>query len=451
MGEPRVVVVGGGLAGLSAAVACMDAGARVTLLEARAHLGGATWSTRRRGLWIDNGQHVFLRCFTHYRAFLRRLGVEDRVHLQRRLSVPVLAPGGPTAWLRRNALPAPLHLAGSLLRFAHLPPAQRLRVALTARRLGRLRLENPELDERSFGSWLARQGESPVAIERFWDLLIRPTLNLPATDGSLALAARVFQTGLLESNHAGDIGHARVPLQRLHGDPARSLLEAGGARVELRARVSGIAATPGKGLVVGLRSGQIEADAVILATPHREAADLLPVDAGLDPAGLRRLGASPIVDLHVVFDRPVMELPFAAGIGTPLQWIFDRTESSGLERGQYLVVSLSAAGDYIGLSSELLRRLFTPELERLFPAARRARIEHFIVTRERSATFLQTPGARRHRPGSGTKLPGLYLAGAWIDTGWPATMESAVMSGLAAAREALIGAGRSRGLPAEAA
>ncbi len=450
MSELRVAVIGGGLAGLSAAVACLDAGARVTLLEGRAHLGGATWSARRGGLWIDNGQHVFLRCFDRYRAFLRRLGVEDRVHLQRRLSMPVLAPGGPTAWLRRSGLPTPLHLAGSLLRFGHLPPAQRIRAALTARKLGRLRLDDPKLDERSFGSWLAEQGQSPVAVERFWDLLIRPTLNLPAAEGSLALATRVFQTGLLESNEAGDVGYATVPLQRLHGDPALSLLEAGGARVELRARVSRVA-TAGSGFVVGLRNGQIEADAVILATPHQEAAGLLPAAAGVDPEALHRLGASPILNLHVVFDRPVTQLPFAGGVGTPLQWVFDRSESSGLERGQYLAVSLSAAFDYVGLGARELQRLFVPEFERLFPAARQARLERFLVTRERSATFLQVPGTRRHRPGPRTQLPGLYLAGAWTDTGWPATMESAVMSGVAAAREALIGAGRSRGLPAEAA
>jgi len=138
-------------------------------------------------------------------------------------------------------------------------------------------------------------------------------------------------------------------------------------------------------------------------------------------------------------------------VGTPLQWVFDRTESSGLGHGQYLVVSLSAASSYLGLSSRELRLIFLPEFERLFPAARHARVERFFATCERSATFLQAPGTRRNRPGPKTRLPGLYLAGAWTDTGWPSTMESAVMSGVAAAREALLGAGRSRDLPAVAA
>ncbi|HEY5658355.1 MAG TPA: FAD-dependent oxidoreductase, partial [Myxococcota bacterium] len=134
MTEPSIAIIGGGLAGISAALACREAGARVTLLEARARLGGATWSTRREGLWMDNGQHVFLRCCTAYRELLRGLGVEDRVVLQERLAVPVVAPGGTTHWLRRGCLPAPLHLASSLLGFGHLALADRLRAARTVRR-----------------------------------------------------------------------------------------------------------------------------------------------------------------------------------------------------------------------------------------------------------------------------------------------------------------------------
>jgi uncharacterized protein with NAD-binding domain and iron-sulfur cluster len=200
-----------------------------------------------------------------------------------------------------------------------------------------------------------------------------------------------------------------------------------------------------------VRGQRLEAEAVILATPHREAARLLPAAAGIDCDGLRRLGRSPIVNLHVVFDRPVMDLPFVASIDTPLQWIFDRSAAAGLERGQYLTVSLSAADAYLGLSRAELRGIFLPALEGLLPDARRARVEHFFATCEREATFLQRPGTQRLRPGPRTASPGLFLAGAWTDTGWPATMEGAVRSGLAAARGALLASGRARGLPAEAA
>ena len=246
MSAPHVAVVGGGLAGLSAAVACCDAGARVSLFEARVRLGGATWSTRREDLDVDNGQHVFLRCCTAYRAFLRRIGAEGRVSLQRRLAVPVVAPGGRAAWIRRHPLPSPAHLAPSLLRFGWLPLRGRLRAAWTARRLGALDLADPALDAQSFGAWLSERGESDAAIDGFWDLLVRPTVNLPAREASLALAAKVFQTGLLGAPDAGDIGWATVPLEALHAEPAARVLADAGARVHCGARSP---ASPRRGAV----------------------------------------------------------------------------------------------------------------------------------------------------------------------------------------------------------
>jgi squalene-associated FAD-dependent desaturase len=451
MTAPHVAVVGGGLAGLSAAIACLDAGARVTLFEARVRLGGATWSARRRGLAVDNGQHVFLRCCTAYLDFLRRLGVADRVVLQERLAVPVLAPGRPVAWIRRHALPAPAHLAPSLLRFHPLSLRDRLRAAHTARRLAGLQLADPSLDEHRFGDWLAQQGESAEAIDLFWDLLVRPTLNLPARDASLALATKVFQTGFLTRPDAADIGWAAVPLQELHAEPAEAALRAGDASLHLRSRVERVEGGPDERPGLRVDGQRIEADAVIVAAPHAAAAELLPPHAGVDARALRRLGAAPIVNLHVVFDRPLMQLPFAAGVRTPLQWVFDRTRAAGLERGQYLAVSLSAADEYAGRSREELQRIFLPAFEALFPAARGARVERFFATCEPAATFRQGPGTRALRPGPQTALHGVFLAGAWTDTGWPATMGGAVRSGLAAARRALLAAGRRRGLPAQAA
>ncbi len=440
MSRPHVIVVGGGLAGLRAALACSDAGARVTLLEARARLGGATWSTTRAGLQVDNGQHVFLRCCTAYRGFLADLGVEDRVVLQERLEVPVLVPGRAPAWIRRHRLPAPAHLAPSLLRFAPLALGQRLAVARTARRLAALDRLAPQVDSRRFGDWLAEQGESDAAIDGFWDLLVRPTLNLSARDSSLALAAKVFQTGLLSAPDAADIGWAGVPLAELHAEPAARLLRERGADVRLRARVDAVEGSL-EGAPSLLADGErLTADAVVVAVPHDAAAELLPATSGVDAGALARLGASPIVNLHVVFDRPVTELAFAAGLGTPLQWIFDRTRSSGLARGQYLTVSLSAADAWVGHARDELRRVFLPAFEALFPAARAATVERFFVTCERAATFYQGPGTAALRPGPDLAWRGVHLAGAWTDTDWPATMEGAVKSGALAAQHALTSA-----------
>ena len=440
-GGGHVVVVGGGLAGLTAALDCADAGARVTLLEARPRLGGATWSTRRDDMEVDNGQHVFMRCCTAYRGFLARLGVERLVTLQPRLAVPVAAPGRPTAWIRRAPLPSPAHLAPSLLRFHHIPLAERVRAARTARRIAGLSLDDPTLDRVRFGDWLRAAGESEASIDRFWDLLIRPTLNLPARDASLALAAKVVQTGFLERSDAADVGWALAPLRVVHADPAERALRAAGARLLLRAPVNAIETGPDGRPRVVVRGARIDADAVVLAVPHEEAADLLPAGARVDRAALRGLGRAPILNLHVVFDRRVLREPLLAAIDSPLQWIFDRTASSGLARGQYLAVSLSAADAYLGLPQAALRARFLPAFEALLPAARGARVERFFVTAERVATFRQAPGTRAARPGPDVGLPRVFVAGAWTDTGWPATMEGAVRSGHAAARTALASLG----------
>jgi squalene-associated FAD-dependent desaturase len=417
----NVVVVGGGLAGIAAALELSDAGAEVTLLEARSRLGGATFSVERDGLWLDNGQHVFLRCCTEYRALLRRLGVEDQAVLQERLDIPVLAPGGREAHLRRNRLPAPLHLVGAIARYGHLSPSERLHVLPAALSLSRIDLNDPALDEGTFGEWLAAHGQSPEAIAALWDLITLPAVNLPAREASLALGAMVFKVGLLDEAGAADIGYAAVPLQQLHGDAAERALAESGVEVRTKVRVGSLA--------------EVAADAVVVAVPHDEAAKLVP---GLEHA--RGLGFSPILNVHVVYAEPVMEHDFAAGVGTPVQFVFDRTSASGLERGQYLAVSVSGARAYADRTLDELRDEFLPALAALFPAAARTRVERFFVTREPEATFRGVPGTRALRPGPATGVPGLYLAGAWTDTGWPATMEGAVRSGLAAARAALVAA-----------
>ena len=443
MNRPRVTVVGGGLAGLAAALDCREAGLSTTLLEARPRLGGATWSTQRNGFWVDNGQHVFLRCCVAYRDFLERLGVNDQVTLQDRLDLPVQSPEGGTAWLRARRLPTPLHLAGSLLRFGHLPFGQRLQVARIVRRLGDLDLADARLDTRSFGSWLDEQGAAPESVDRFWDLLIRPTVNAPARDASLALATRIFQTGLLEASGNADIGWARVPLQALHAEPAAAQLEQAGAEIRLRAPVRALEGRARRRLRLRVGEEWMETDAIVLAVPHEQAAELLPPNSGVDAADLMKLGRSAIVNLHVVFDRRVMETPLLAGIDSPLEWVFDRSDSSGLRQGQYLAITLSAADRYVGRSLRELRTEFLPALEAMFPRVREARVLHFFSSVERAATFHQVAGTAALRPGVRTRMGGLYLAGAWTDTGWPATMEGAVRSGRAAASAVLEDLGRS--------
>jgi hydroxysqualene dehydroxylase len=435
MSRRRAIVVGGGLAGIAAALDLAAAGATVTLLEVRPRLGGAAYSFEREGLEVDNGQHVFLRCCNEYRALLRRLGAERETVLQEQLSIPVLSPDGTRGRLRRSGLPAPLHLAGALATYPFLSPAERVRAGLVALALGRLDRDDPALDERSFGDWLRERRESAAAVDALWNLIALPTLNLRAQDASLALAAMVFQTGLLTKADAGDVGYSRAPLSRLHHDYAESALRAAGVDVRLRARVRGVAPGQNGGVTVDSDSGVLDADAAIVAVPHGRANGILP--RGAVSEGIERLGSSPIVNLHVVYDSRVTDVDFAAGVRTPVQWLFDRTQSSGLERGQHLAISLSGAEREMAMSNAELRDEFVPALEALLPGARGARLVDFFVVRETNATFRSVPGTAKLRPGPRTGVDGIFLAGAWTATGWPATMEGAVRSGRAAAAEVL--------------
>jgi squalene-associated FAD-dependent desaturase len=425
-----VVVIGGGLAGIAAALDCARGGAEVTLLEARGRLGGAAYSFTRGELVVDNGQHVFLRCCSAYQELLGQLDASALVALQPRLEVPVLAPGGRLGWLRRSSLPAPLHLAASLLRYPYLGMRERLALAWAMQRLRGVDIDDPANDAVSFGDWLRRHRQTPRTVEAIWELIVRPTINLTVDEASLAQAAQVFQVGLLSDADAGDIGWAAVPLGEIHDVHGRAALEAAGVSVHLRSTAQSIL----RETIAGAPSaGRLS----LLALPPAQTAQLLPAQSALAPDWAERLGSSPIINLHVVYDRRVLEHPFAASVDSPVQWVFDRTTGSGLAAGQYLAVSLSAAGEELHATAEELQARYLPALAELLPAAAGAEVREFFVTREHAATFRAAPGARAWRSGPRTDVPGLVLAGAWTDTGWPATMEGAVRSGHAAAREAM--------------
>jgi squalene-associated FAD-dependent desaturase len=461
----RVVVIGGGLAGITAALDLRDAGVAVTLLESRPRLGGAATSYPRAGMMIDNGQHVFLRCCDRYQGLLARLGVSDLVAIQDRFDVTVLSADGP-ARLRRDALPTPLHLARALMSYPLLSIAERAKVGRAALAFRFADPASPDLDRERLGSWLARRGQDERARRRLWDLFIVSALNIHGDEASAGLAATVIKTALLGARGAADIGMAKVPLGRLHADATTRLLGQLGAQVRLGARAASIERLAEGGFRVdlsrGAEAGPVEAgtveagtveagtvqagtveadrrpivaDAVVLAVPADQAARLAAPAGVAQAAAWPGLGYSPILNVHVVYDQRVTDLPFAAAVDSPVQWVFDKTSQAGVPSGQYLAVSISAADDVIDVPTAELRQLFVPALEQLFPAAAGARISDFFVTRERRATFRQAPGCGALRPGAATSVPGLALAGAWTSTGWPDTMEGAVRSGHEAAQQ----------------
>jgi squalene-associated FAD-dependent desaturase len=336
----------------------------------------------------------------------------------------------------------------ALVTYPLLSPAERLRVTRAALAMRFLDPARPGLDAQRLGDWLAAHGQSERARRVLWDLFTVSALNVAGDDANLSLAATVVRTALLGARDAADIGTPAIPLGDLHGQAAARLLDKLGASVRLGAKVTSVQPLDGGGFQVRLADRGVSAkqpgsdltavDGVVLAVPPEAAARLLPAGAaapGPGPERWRELGASPIVNVHVLYDRQVTSLPFAAAVDSPVQWVFDRTGPSGLAAGQYLAVSVSAADDVVDTPAAQLREQFVPALEEIFPAARDARITDFFVTRERRATFRQEPGCGEKRPGATTRLAGLVLAGAWTNTGWPDTMEGAVRSGLSAARE----------------
>jgi squalene-associated FAD-dependent desaturase len=439
----NVAVLGAGLAGLAAACELADRGCRVTLFERRPWAGGKTYSFQdpTTGEWLDNGQHVFLGCTTAYLAFLRRLGTLHKVRLQQRLRVPVYDAHGRRSVLWAAPLPPPFHLLPSFLTYRHLSPGAKRRIARVLVRVARLtEAERRALDHRLFVDWLGGAALSPEE-RRFWDFLFVPTLNCRAAEASAASALFVLREGFLASPGSSALGLPTVPLAELHVEPALRYLAQRGARVVLGVGVVQIEAGPAGVQALQLSTGErVSFDAYVSALPHRQLLAVLPpaLRATTPFAQLERLATAPIVNLHLWYDRPVAPFDCAALLTDDLPWVFNRTriESGGCP-GERLVVSLSAAERYLRLPKAQVLAQVLSQLQGALPVLRGARLRAARVVKEPEATFRPAPGAEALRPGPRTPLPNLVLAGAWTDTGWPATMESAVRSGLAATQALL--------------
>jgi squalene-associated FAD-dependent desaturase len=440
----RVAVVGAGLAGLTAACALADAGQGVTLFEARPWAGGKTYSfeDHETGDTVDNGQHIFMTCCTAYIGLLRRLGTLRLTRRQQRLRVPVLDGKGMRSDLWSAPLPPPLHLAPAFALYRHLGCGSKWRIARAIAALRRVSVpDRAALGRQSFSQWLRRHGQTDAEISGFWDLIVVPALNCTSEQASAEQAFFLFERGFLASAESAAIGVPTTGLSDLHVRPAVRYLEARGGELRTSAAVERLELGDGRFAALVVSDTRSRFDACVLAVPPRQALAILPAAlCGVEPfASLQQIRYAPILNLHCWFDGAVAPLDFVACIGSELQWVFNRSWDSGtIARGEHLVVSLSAAERFMELSRRELRERFLPELARVFPAVRRRTLRRFLAIKEPEATFLPVPGLRR--PGAQTPIPNLVLAGAHTDTGWPATMESAVRSGLIAARVLLASA-----------
>jgi squalene-associated FAD-dependent desaturase len=417
-----IAVAGGGLAGLSAAVALTRAGCDVTLFERSRLLGGKATSFEIEGMEVDNGQHVYLACCTEFVDFVDSLnrdewGGESPLTLQHRFDSLLLSPGKPAARLHAARLPAPLHLGPALLGYGHLPLSARLGLGRAVAAAYR-----PPRRGETFAGWLARHGQGAASRKAFWDPFLIPALNAPLEEVAAEDALFVIRTAFLNDAGGARFGYARVPLGQIAEVAGREL-----GAVNRRSAVAGLA-LDGSGHACGvlLEDGaMVPADGIVLAVPPSRLLRILGDAESFGVHGLDRFQTVPIVDVHLWYDGVDLPFDFAALLGSPVQWVFRKGPG-------YACCSMSAAAAHQSVPNAELIEMCDRELRAVIPALGGGRVRRGAATRDRDATFVPAPGLRR--PGPLTREPNVVIAGAWTDTGWPATMESAVRSGRAAAR-----------------
>ena len=440
------VIVGGGFAGLSAAVDLASRGARVIVLEGRPKLGGRATSYRDRvtGEDVDNGQHVIFGCYRETFRFLRTIGADSDVHLQPRLGVSHVDRDGRTIRFRCPDLPAPLHLIGGVVEWDELSVAEKL---AGLRMVGPLRHLRRHADGAVPGAvvgecetvreWLLRHRQGRRLRELLWEPLALAALNQSARVAAAAPFARVLAELCGPRATDSAIGIPSRPLEALYTLPARHFIESQGGAVWTRAPAR-VAFVDGRVVGVEARRELITASVIIAAVPWFALSRVF----NPPPPSLARvleraaaMGSAPIVSVHLWFESPVLSEPFLGLLGKTMQWVFDKRAAFG-SPGSHLTLVSSGADSVISLSNGILIERAVSDLRSAVPAARDVALSHAMVIRERQATFSLAPG-QPPRPDSETEIRGLYLAGDWIETGLPSTIESAVVSGHRAAQLAL--------------
>ena len=438
-----IVVIGGGFAGLSAAAALADAGARVLVLEARPTLGGraSAFTDPATGETVDNGQHLMLGCYHETLAFLARIGASRNVELQGGLEVPFVDEAGRRSTLSCPPLPSPLHLLAGLVEWEALRIGDRLSALSLAAPLRRARryLESgkgvlPAWDGETVESWLIRNGQSRRLREMLWGPLALAALNQPASEAAAPVFVRVLAKMFGPDPKDSAVVMPLQPLDALYAEPARDFIVARGGEVRVscpaRVRVG-----DERVAWVEARGERVEAGVVIVAVPwfaltETIIGDTRPVESVLSAS--RAVVASPIVTVNLWFDRGVLPAPFVGLPGRVFQWVFDKRQVFG-DSASHLSCVSSGAAAVVAQSNEDLASRARSELASALPSAREAQLLRSVVVRERRATFSLAPG-QPPRPDTKTAVRGLLLAGDWVDTGLPATIEGAVVSGHCAAR-----------------
>lgn len=437
----QVAVIGGGFAGLAAAVALAERGIGVTVLEARARLGGRAYSFRDEasGSIVDNGQHAMMGCYGETLRFLDRIAALPKLMRQTDLRVDMVDVGRGAGAIASLPIPAPLHMLGAVLRYRLLSPRERLRALTGGVRLLAMRRRGDErLVNGTVAGVLRQLGQSANACASFWYPVAIATLNEVPEDAAAGPFAEVVARAFFGSRADSQFVLPAVGLSDLYTDGARGFVERRGGRVECKAMVASMTLRDERVTGVVLRDGRhVAVDACVSAVPPQAMAGFAPAETAAAGTGFAH---SPIVSVHLWYDRPVLRTPFVGLLGTTTQWLFDRStivrdgkgDGAG-DGGQCVSAVVSADRTLASWDVARIGARVADDVRRVLPAARPARLLHHVVVKEKQATIATTPAAMRRRPAAGTSIPNLVLAGDWTATGLPPTIESAVLSGHRAA------------------
>jgi zeta-carotene desaturase len=446
--QKTVTIIGGGVAGMSAACALAEAGLSVHLVERRGYLGGRASSYLHPGVneVIDNCQHVLFGCCTNLVGFYRRIGVDDRIHWTSEMTM--IEPGGRRSLLGPSWLPAPLHGLPKLLSAHAFSLADKFALA---RAFSALMRPVPASSTESLGAWLKRNGQTQGAIERFWRLVIASALNAEIDTIALPYAAKVVRELFMNSAFAGSMGMSTVPLSQLYLGVS-PLLERQGGSVLLNTPVEGAEwdeETSQWSLTT--QTGSLISDFLVLALPFEATAKMIP---HLPPAEGAEVLLSqtenqehwPICSVHLWFDHEITELEHAVLLDREIHWMYNQSRLQTGRGGHYIELVVSATRAFAALNREEAIRQALEELGEFFPRVREAKLEKVALVKEVLATFGVPPGIDASRPSAVSPWPNCFLAGDWTRTGWPSTMESAARSGHLAAEALCLNLGDPRAI-----
>jgi squalene-associated FAD-dependent desaturase len=431
----RVIIIGGGFAGLAAGVELCERGHKVILLERRNHLGGRAYSFTNpaTGDTVDNGQHLFMGCYFNTIAFLKKIGCLNKLKFQERTRIDFLDAKNGLDSFECPALPAPLHVLAGLFGLKGLTIGDKFRTFNLSSTLRGKTQSNGAL---SVAQWLKKLKQSDNINERFWTPMVVATLNESPEAASAQMLIKVLQQAFGGGREASAIGISSVGLSDLYTDGAKDFIESRGGEIRTFAHVNKILVHDGKVTGVEFKNGEkLAADYVISTVPPNILREML--DEQLrekEFAYLEKLKSSAIVSINLWFDRPLTDRKFIGLIGTELQWLFNKDAISATSKNSnHLALIISAANHYVPMTKHQLVEMALRDLHKLIPQSLEAKLLHSTIVKERDATISHTVESDTLRPAAQTSIANFILAGDWTDTGLPATIESAVLSGNIAA------------------